>query len=412
MISWRLFYFCSMNVILFDLPEIRSSLLPFTYTRPVAEIRLGIFTITEKWRRHLQETTVSHFTQPYLTTKFPLRLEKDNLLINGALIPDPQILGILNKLTPGQIIQYQGLLLAAYFDETTMSKFQDPSELSGLTGVEIDHVPNLIKRYWNIFQNNGDQIREDIKLLDDTNRAEISDAHTVIYNRNDVWVEPGVSVKAAILNADNGPIYLGKNSEVNEGAIIRGPFALGESSTVRMGAKIRGNTTIGPFCNIGGEVSNSILFGYSNKAHDGYLGDSVIGEWCNMGADSNTSNLKNNYGEVKVWNYHLGEFEKSGQQFCGLMMGDHSKCGINTMFNTGSVVGVYSNIFGTGFPRTFVPSFAWGGHGGFSTYKLDKVIETTKRTMSRKQVELKKVDRDILVYLFDHTAQYRVWEEN
>ena len=179
-----------------------------------------------------------------------------------------------------------------------------------------------------------------------------------------------------------------------------------------MGAKIRGNTTIGPFCNIGGEVSNSILFGYSNKAHDGYLGDSVIGEWCNMGADSNTSNLKNNYGEVKVWNYHLGEFEKSGQQFCGLMMGDHSKCGINTMFNTGTVVGVYSNIFGTGFPRTFVASFAWGGHGGFSTYKLDKVIETTERTMSRKQVELNKVDRDILVYLFDHTAQYRVWEEN
>ena len=401
-----------MNVILFDFPEIRNSLLPFTYTRPVAEIRMGIFTITEKWRRYLQTTTISHFTQPYLSSKFPIHIEKENLLINGALIPDSQILAILNKLSPGQIIQYQGLLLAAHLDDTTMSKFQDPSELSGLTGVEIDHVPNLIKRYWNIFQSNGEQIREDVKLLDETNRNEISDAHTVIYNGDDVWLEPGVSVKAAILNAENGPIYLGKNSEVQEGAIIRGPFALGESSIVRMGAKIRGDTTIGPFCSIGGEVSNSIMFGYSNKAHDGYLGNSVIGEWCNMGADSNTSNLKNNYGDVKVWNYHLGEFENSGQQFCGLMMGDHSNCGINTMFNTGTVVGVYSNIFGSGFPRTFITSFAWGGHNGFSTYKLDKAIETTERMMNRKQVELKKVDRDILVYLFDHTAQYRVWEEN
>ncbi|HYC85082.1 MAG TPA: glucose-1-phosphate thymidylyltransferase, partial [Chryseosolibacter sp.] len=238
----------------------------------------------------------------------------------------------------------------------------------------------------------------------------VPDPHTVVYGPENLFIEEGVTLKAAVINAENGPVYLGKNSIVQEGALIRGAFALCEGGHLNMGAKVRGDTTIGPFSKVGGEISASVLFGYSNKAHDGFLGCSVLGEWCNLGADTNTSNLKNNYDHVKLWRHASGSFEDTGLQFCGLMMGDHSKSSINTMFNTGTVVDVSANVFGEGFPRNYIPSFAWGGSGGFTTYKIEKALETAERAMARRNVVLDKTEREILVAVYQMTAVTRAWE--
>ena len=223
----------------------------------------------------------------------------------------------------------------------------------------------------------------------------------------DIFIEKGAKVSCSILNAEDGPIYIGKNAEVMEGSIIKGPFAMGESAVLKMGAKIYGATTLGPYCKVGGEVSNSVFFGYSSKAHDGFLGNSVIGEWCNLGADSNISNLKNNYAHVKLWNYEIERFINTELQFCGLIMGDHSKCGINTMFNTGTVVGVSSNVFGSGFPRNFIPSFNWGGAAGFSIYKLLKAFEVAEKVFERRKLRFDKIDKNILTQVYDMTKRYR-----
>ncbi|HEY9117811.1 MAG TPA: glucose-1-phosphate thymidylyltransferase, partial [Roseivirga sp.] len=207
----------------------------------------------------------------------------------------------------------------------------------------------------------------------------------------------------------NAPLM---NAQVHEGAIISGAFALCESSHVNMGAKIKGDTTIGPHSKVGGEIGNSVIFGYSNKGHEGYMGNSVLGEWCNLGADTNTSNLKNNYAMVKLWDYATGRFADTGLQFCGLMMGDHSKCGINTMFNTGTVVGVGANIFGAGYPRNFVPSFSWGGATGFVTFQLRKFAEVAEAVMHRRHMEYDQVEQDIIKHVFDTSAAYRIWEKS
>jgi UDP-N-acetylglucosamine diphosphorylase/glucosamine-1-phosphate N-acetyltransferase len=270
----------------------------------------------------------------------------------------------------------------------------------------------VIDKAWKIFRENAAQLKIDFKRLTEGRKsAPIEDHHTIVYNPDQVFLEEGVYIRSAVLNAETGPIYLGKNSIVQEGALIRGSFALGEGSHINMGAKVRGDTSVGPFCKIGGEISNSVLFAYSNKAHDGFLGNSVVGEWCNMGADTNTSNLKNNYDTNKLWNHAIGTFEDTGLQFCGLMMGDHSKCSINTMFNTATVVDVCCNVFGEGFPRNYIPSFAWGGSGGFKTYQLDKALETAERVMARRNVVLEPVDKEILSHIFETTAPARVWEK-
>jgi UDP-N-acetylglucosamine diphosphorylase/glucosamine-1-phosphate N-acetyltransferase len=297
-------------------------------------------------------------------------------------------------------------LLVAKSDHATLPR------LDNLKVIEYEEEITLIDKVWKIFQYNASQLRSDFELMTSGKKSVgIKDKHTIVYNGQDVFVAEGAQVKAAILNAENGPIYLGKNAQVMEGALIRGPFALCEGSTVNMGAKVRGDTTVGPYSKIGGEVSNTVIFGYSNKAHDGFLGNSVIGEWCNIGADTNTSNLKNNYENIKIWNYARGGFEDTGLQFCGLMMGDHSKCGINTMFNTGTVVGVGANIFGDGFPRTFIPSFAWGGAGGFTTFQLDKALETAAKAMQRRSAMLTEAEKSILKHIFEVTAANRVWEK-
>jgi len=394
-----------MNLILFDHPEIRQNLLPFTFTRPVAEIRIGILTIREKWEKHLG-LKGSFATENYLSEKFTLTTSTDNLWINGAVCPTPELVQAISKLKVDEALQQGELLLAVRSADTSISNLHTKKSQpypGSLT---------LIDQVWKIYQHNGAQIRADFELLTAGRKsAAITDEHTRVYNPAQIFLEEGAKVRAAVLNAENGPIYLGKNSFVQEGALIRGPFALCEESHVNMGAKVRGDTTVGPFSKIGGEVSNSVIFGYSNKSHDGFLGNSVLGEWCNIGADTNTSNLKNNYENIKLWSYAKGGFKDTGLMFCGLMFGDHSKCGINTMFNSGTVVGVSTSIFGDGYPRNFIPSFAWGGAAGFTTYQLNKALDTAAKAMERRNIALSEVDKAILKKVFEDSAHYRVWEK-
>jgi len=394
-----------MNLILFDSPTIRQNLLPFTFTRPVAGIRTGILTIAEKWEKYLG-LKASYSTESYLSKKYPFHHEADNYWINGAACPNEDLVAAIRQLKPGDAITKDNLILVVRTLDDEV-----PEIITG-TIKEFAQPLTLIDQMWKIYQSNGAEIRQDFTLLTRGRKsAPVEDAFTKIYNPDQVFLEEGVQIRAALLNAENGPIYLGKNSIIQEGALIRGPFALCEGSHVNMGAKVRGDTTVGPFSKIGGEVSNSVIFGYSNKAHDGFLGNSVIGEWCNLGADSNTSNMKNNYENIKIWSYAKNGFKDTGLMFCGLMLGDHSKCGINMMFNTGTVVGVSASIFGDGYPRNFIPSFAWGGAAGFTTYQLNKALDTASKAMARRNVYLTEDDRDILTTIYNESAQYRVWEK-
>lgn len=394
-----------MNLILFDHPEIRQNLLPFTFTRPVAAIRVGILTLAEKWEKHIGSKS-SFATENYLSEKFPLLTTSDNLWINGAACPTAELTAAILNLKPEGSLLQNGLVIAVRTAGKQLSEIDTKSKK------EFSGSLTLIDQVWKIYQHNGAQIRADFELLTAGRKsAVITDEHTRVYNPSQIFLEEGAKVRAAVLNAENGPIYLGKNSFVQEGALIRGPFALCEESHVNMGAKVRGDTTIGPYSKIGGEVSNSVIFGYSNKAHDGFLGNSVLGEWCNIGADTNTSNLKNNYENIKLWSYAKGGFKDTGLMFCGLMFGDHSKCGINTMFNSGTVVGVSASIFGDGYPRNFIPSFAWGGAVGFTTYQLNKALDTAAKAMARRNLELNETEKSILKKIFDDSAAYRVWEK-
>lgn len=382
-----------MDITLFDPAEIRRSLLPFTFTRPVADIRIGILKISEKWEHF--GFHVGFMTEDYLSSRF--KSNNASIRVNGGLCPDISIVSAIKALENGQRLVSDSIELASNGDGAEEVKYNQPYR--------------LVSNPWDIFQFNKEQIVSDYSLITDGRKsAEITDPHTIVYGRENIFIEEGASIRAAILNAEDGPIYIGKNAQIHEGAIVKGAFALCESSHVNMGAKIKGDTTIGPHSKVGGEISNSVIFGYSNKGHDGFLGNSVIGEWCNLGADTNTSNLKNNYADVKLWNYGTGRFANTGLQFCGLMMGDHAKCGINTMFNTGTVVGVGSNVFGSGYPRNFIPSFAWGGASGLTTFQLRKFYEVAEAVMKRRGIDLDDTERAMLSKVFEDTAEYRIWE--
>ena len=384
-----------MNVILFDDPTLRKALLPFTYTRPLSAIRVGILTIAEKWEKRLG-TEVSFKTESYLQKKYPLVSTLSNLLINGAVCPDEVLVDTVKALPDGYYLVKGTFLIAT----------RNPDdEMTTQNTIEYESQLTIIDHPWKIFRENADQLKRDFKLVTQGRKSfPITDKYTAIYGEENIFVEEGVTILAAVLNAESGPIYLGKNSIVQEGVVIRGAFALGENAQINMGAKLRGDTTVGPYSKVGGEVSNSVFFGNSNKSHDGYLGNSVIGEWCNFGAGTNSSNLKNNYETVKLWNHGENSFKNTGLQFCGLMMGDYSKCGISTMFNTGTVVDVCTNIFGGGLPPTHIPSFAWGGADGFTIYKIEKALETINKVMSRRNADFSEDDKDILLHLFKETS--------
>jgi UDP-N-acetylglucosamine diphosphorylase/glucosamine-1-phosphate N-acetyltransferase len=401
-----------MNIILFDDPVIRQNLLPLTFTRPVAEIRTGILTIAEKWQE-LTRQVVSSLTQDYLKAKYiPYFDSSHNCYINGAVIPSVELIDELKNLAYGESFWKGDTLVAFNGGSEQLENLVELIDRAGQTPkLTFEGEVLMIREVWEIFVHNGREIRSDFKLLTKGRKSQpVNDKFTAVYNEENIFIEEGAKIRAAVLNAEDGPIYIGKNAQVQEGALIKGPFALCEGSHVNMGAKMRGDVTVGPQSKVGGEISASVILGYSNKGHDGFLGNSVIGEWCNLGADTNTSNLKNNYAQVKLWNYARGGFKNTGEQFCGLIMGDHSKCGINTMFNTGTVVGVSANIFGTGFPRNFVPSFSWGGASGFETYQLRKVYEVAEKVMERRHKALDETEKNILTEIFNQTQQYRVWD--
>ena len=389
-----------MNYILFD-GTVRNALLPFTFTRPVADIRIGILTIREKWEKYLGYTTTT-LTEEYLMEKYPMVEMEQNVMINASFLPNPILIDMVQNLNPKEAILFGEEIIAFHTNDTQEDIDFDEYEL-----IEYEGEVLRIENTWDIFAKNDAAIREDFELLtEDRFSQPIPKSVNVIAPEN-IFIEEGAKLEFVTLNASTGPIYVGKNAEIMEGSVIRGPFALCEEAQVKLATKVYGATTVGPHCRIGGEVNNSVLFGYSNKGHDGFLGNSVLGEWCNIGADSNNSNLKNNYEEVRLWSYETEGFARTGLQFCGLMMGDHSKCGINTMFNTGTVVGVSTNIFGSGFPRNFVPSFSWGGASGFTTYITKKAFETAKIVMSRRHVEFTEQDAKILEHVFEETKKYR-----
>ncbi|MBS7563444.1 GlmU family protein [Mucilaginibacter sp. Bleaf8] len=391
-----------MAIILFD-DNAHQTLLPLTYTRPVANLRIGILTIAEKWAKHL-DTSYSYHTQAYLQAKFPIRIEQQNLFINGGICPDDNLLEAIDKLQTGEALMRYNQLLAVKLNESDAKAFSYTQSFDRIINYEAALV--AIRYPEDIFKKNDIELRRDFQLLTKgRTSAGISSTNAII--GNDFFAEEDAVAECSTFNTKNGPIYLGNNTEVWEGTHVRGGLALCNDSQIKMGAKIYGATTIGPRCRVGGEINNAVIWGHSSKGHEGYLGNSVLGEWCNIGADSNNSNLKNNYAEVKLWDYTTQHFRKTGLQFCGLIMADHAKCGINTMFNTGTVVGVSANVFGAGFPRNFVPDFAWGGAQGFEEYKLEKVFETVTLVYSRRNKELDATERQLLQDVFNLTQSYR-----
>ncbi|MEZ2415663.1 GlmU family protein [Muriicola sp. E247] len=389
-----------MNYILFD-SEVRTSLLPFTFTRPVGEIRVGILTLKEKWEDYLK-TELSYETESYLEIKYSLVLREDNLFIDPSFLPSPELLAEIQAIAPETAL-FSNSTLVAYRSAQPKSEEMVRELQRKETGLDLIRIQNT----WDIFSKNGVALQLDYKRITEGRKsAPIPASNRVICPEN-IFLEEGAKVEYSILNATEGPIYLGKDSEVMEGNMIRGGFALCERAVVKMGAKIYGPTTIGPYGKVCGEINNSVIFGYSSKGHDGYLGNSVLGEWCNIGADSNNSNLKNNYAKVRLWNYATESFDQTGLQFCGLMMGDHSKTAINTMFNTGTVIGVNCNIYVPGFPRNFIPSFSWGGASGFSTYHTRKAFEAAEVMMARRGKTFDEKEAAILEHVFEITKKWR-----
>lgn len=382
------------NLILFDEPTIRTNLLPFTFTRPVAGIRIGIQTIAEKWAARLN-TSASFLTEPYLQAKFPQQSGNDNLYINGAVCPTDALVTAISYLQPQEsLVTPEGLLLAV----RTHQPLEHIPPPDSFTAGTYEEPLTIIRQMPDIYLKNGEQIRSDFAYLTKDRQSQpITDPHTRCYGIENIFVEEGAKIRAAVLNAEAGPIYIGRNTTIAEGSLMIGPFALCDNATVNWGGKMRNNTTVGPYCKVGGELGNSVLFGYSNKAHDGFLGNSVIGEWCNLGANTNNSNLKNDFTNVKLHSYTTGQLEDTGLLFCGLMMGDYTKAGISTMFNTGTVVGVMVNVFGAGFQDKHIPSFTWGGAAeGYTEYRLEKALQVVRETLSRRDVEFTEEDEAIL----------------
>ena len=392
------------NIIIFDDNNVRKQLLPITYTRPITKIRVGITTIEEKWQALLGEGTYSYLTASYLKKKFPTTLRSQNLLVAGHVIPTPQLAWQALALKSGEaIVDSEGQLIA--FNGSAQD-FDNHNYATTLAPVE---PPTAIKHLWDIFALNGEVLRSDYERITAGRQSHpLPPSCTVIGDPGQIFIEKGASVEGACLNTKGGPIYIGENVEVMEGACVRGPFAACHDAKVRIGAKVYGATTLGPYCKIGGEVENTVMIGYSNKAHEGFLGDAVIGEWCNIGGGTTASNLKNDYSEIRLWNYATQRFDHTGLQFCGPIMGDHCKTGVNCMLNTATVLGVGVNVYGAGFPRNFVASFMEGGStSGFKDVKMRPFLATAKRVMARRGIELTPDDCDMLEAIYKLAKKYK-----
>jgi UDP-N-acetylglucosamine diphosphorylase/glucosamine-1-phosphate N-acetyltransferase len=390
-----------MNIILFD-GIYHKNLLPLTYTRPVAELRIGLFTIKEKWEKYI-ENPIQIKTQEYLSKKFGSPTMENSIGINASVLPSDDLMSSLLELKNRQILTSKGKIIA--INPLPLHSSNLEQELSEYKMVETKAEFMQIENVWDLFRLNDQAIRSDIELIKN-DRTFVAPSQTNQLIGDDMYIEEGAKVECAILNTTTGPIYIAKGAEVMEGSILRGPIAVCENGVIKMGAKIYGATTIGPYSKVGGEVNNCMIQGYSNKGHDGFLGNSVLGEWCNLGADTNNSNLKNNYQSVDLYNYPEGKYVDTELQFCGLIMGDHSKSAINTMFNTGTVVGVSANIYGADFPSKFIPSYSWGGRKPLE-YKFEKAMDTAKRVMERRNISLTEEDLEILEFVYNESQKFR-----
>jgi UDP-N-acetylglucosamine diphosphorylase/glucosamine-1-phosphate N-acetyltransferase len=400
------------NLILFD-TEARDHLLPLTATKPMAELRIGALTISQKWEKRLNGTA-SFITKEYLHDKFPIKIAHENLLISAGVLPTDALCERILRLQLNEALLKNDELIAACLNSEQIQRLIDDVEIESLEGIEIESDIEVItiERLWDFIRLNDRELRADIHLLTHGRKSAPISATNRVTAPENIFLEPGVKMEHCILNASTGPIYIGENAEIMENCALRGPIAIMNNAILKMGAKIYGPTTIGPSCRAGGEITRSILMSNANKAHEGYLGDSVIGEWCNLGANTNNSNLKNNYSEVKLWDYKSERFERTGLQFCGLFMGDHAKCGINTMFNTGTVIGVFANIYGAGYQRNFIPDFAWGGpDSSYRTYKLDEALVTAQAVFSRRGKDVDATESAILEHIFDETKPFRSWDK-
>ena len=393
-----------INFILFE-DQARISLRPLTFFRPVSAIRSGILTISEKWERHLN-SSVSFLTETYLQDKFPLKVGIDNYLINGSILPNQELISEILALDADTSLNTGETVIAIHLTSENLKHFRqgvDPDLKIKETKIPFVKINNT----WDIFGNNKKAIIDDFKLLTHNRiSAEISPTNQVLGNR--LFIEEGASIECSTINTLKGPVYIGKHAEVMPGCHIEGPVALGEHSVLKMGTLVYKGTTIGPWCKAGGEINNSVMFGYSSKAHDGFLGDSVIAEWCNLGAGTTTSNLKNNYEAVKQWSYDESKFVTTGLQFCGLVLGDHTKTGISSMFNSGTTAGVCSNIFGVSYQRNFIPSFVWGGTTGFRKHRLSEAMDTAKAVYARRDLPFDTLEENIFKTVFELTSDNRL----
>ncbi len=393
-----------MNIILFDGTFTRN-LWPLSFTKPISELRVGILLLREKWQKRI-DGKYSWQTSEYLKNKYPLNIENHNLLINSSVCATDELAEDILKLKEGEGIQKNGNVIAVCLSGSAAESWLNQNETK-IGWKEYRNSVSLILNTWGIHEQNEQQLKNDFELITKGRTSQpISKTNQLLGGKN-IFVEEGVKIECSVINAETGPVYIGKGATIQEGSLIRGSFALCDHAQVNMGGKIYGATTIGPYSKVGGEIAQSVIQGYSNKGHDGFLGHSVIGEWCNLGAGTNVSNLKNTYDKVRVWSYAENRFAKTGLQFSGLIMGDHSKTGISTMFNTGTVVGIACNIHGAGFPRQFVPSFADGGTSGYKVHLLRSVFNSAEKAMSRRAEELTETDRQILQNVFELTSGYR-----
>lgn len=415
-----------MKILLFDLPHNWANMLPFTFTRPLSEIRIGIYTIQERWQKIFPEYEIVSLSASYLNSEQVLDIEDEMLYINSALLPDKKNIAQIKKLElykglqwNNQLMAYRGLI--KYHEQATSFPFgeinflihpQNPHYQKALIQSDVLQVENHSLMYleypYQLFQWNDKMIEYDFEnFVMELPKGLLSSTNKLIGPEKKLYISPKAKVEGSIINTNSGYVFIDDYAEVMEGCMIRGPFVLCDSATLKMGSKIYGATTIGPYCKIGGEVNNAIFFAYSNKAHDGFIGNSVIGSWCNLGADTNNSNLKNNYGHVKIYNYAKDDFLDTGLQFCGLMMGDHSKSGINTMFNTGTVIGVASNIFGADFLPKHIASFTWGNPQILTEYEIEKLFQTAEEMYKRRNQLFTEKEKDILLKVKEMTHYHR-----
>lgn len=396
------------NIILFDLPAVRENLLPLSYTRPIADFLVGITTLRKKWESFLAGE-FSYSTVGYLSEKYPMKTAEENLFIASNIIATEHLARRLDTLEPGEV-----LMADTMAGQRVLVGFKgganrlDEVIHSMPAGIVYEEKVDAINYVYDIFLLNGRQIEADFDVLTAGREGQsIPRSNTVIGDPDRIYIESGAIVEGVVLNASHGPIYVGRHVEIMEGSCLRGPIALGEHSTVNMGTRIYPGTSLGPWCKVGGELNNVVIFGFTNKAHDGFLGNAVIGEWCNLGAGCVASNLKNDYTEIKLWNYPSHRFLRTGLQFCGLIMADHSKAGINTMFNTATVVGVGVNIHGSGFPRNFIASFSEGGPSGFTDLPMEKFFDIAKRKMARRGRSLSEADNRIFHAIRELAENYK-----